>query len=64
MPKDTLTEEVKVRVPKRMRFGLEDIAAREGLDLSDIARRAFRDLLRVHAPEPPSLTTGQEYGGR
>ena len=43
--KATKTEEIKVRIDPLSKRALEQIAQSEGLDLSDIARRAFRDLI-------------------
>jgi len=61
MSKAALSEEIKVRTDGRMKIGLEDIAIREGLDLSDIARRAFRLLLQQEQSRSNTLTTG--YNG-
>ena len=39
------TEEIKVRLEPSKKRALEEIAQREQLDLSDIARRAFKELI-------------------
>ena len=49
MAKIPYEDELKTRISIAMKKALQAIADREGLDLSDIARRAFTDLLRNDA---------------
>lgn len=49
-----LTGEIKTRVPETVKRGLVEEAARRELDLSDIAREAFREYLaRRQSPTEP-----------
>lgn len=43
MTKEILDAEIKTRLPMKLRKTLVNIAHRECLELSDIARRAFRE---------------------
>jgi len=43
------TEEIKVRVDPLSKSALVQIATEEDVDLSDIVRRAFRNLISEHS---------------
>ena len=45
MAKQPLTEEIKLRIPPEWKLRLLAEAASEGLDLSDIGRRALAEFL-------------------
>ncbi len=51
MGTEVLEKEVKVRVPKEIKRALSKLADERHLDLSDIAREAFRDFLAKNQPE-------------
>ena len=46
MVKQLLTEEIKLRIPQEWKLRLLAEAASEGLDLSDIGRRALAEFLQ------------------
>lgn len=50
MSTERLKEQVKVRVPRDVKRGLELIAANRHLEMSDIAREAFRQFLAKNDP--------------
>lgn len=45
MSKPLKSEEIKVRVEPSKKLALEEIAQRDGLDLSDIVRRALTEMI-------------------
>lgn len=52
MKREHFDAEIKVRVPSWLKKALEDLGAREDLELSDIARRA----LKAHALRPQQFS--------
>lgn len=47
-----LKASVKVRLEIMDRLALEAIAEKDGLDLSDIGRRALKEYIRTRTPQP------------
>lgn len=59
MAKTPLTETIKVRLAPDWKTRLQKIAAEEGLELSDIARRAIAEMLARHPRRKPATAAAR-----
>jgi hypothetical protein len=57
----TKTQHIRVRVEPLVRGSLEQIARQESVELSDVARWAFRDYIRTHQSQDSGVRNQESH---